>query len=510
MADDTTPAADNKSDDCDNQAVTADDGSMPLTPKSAKYEPLRSLCDLKKTRDLTNDGVRDLLRRYTRDHGLEVVRLGALEDMSGLNDAFNSCICSMNVTVRRSEADADEEFHFVIKSPPKSSFIRMMHKFSRPFFNEVTWYEDLIPMLEVVNGKNCIERMLPKCYFAYSNYYMQEANGSQNCCEKRKCKWFCYVPCKPAEEGILILENIKYREKATYKMYNKIKPLDLNHVSLVMKELANFHGMWLRYKFAAKKGDLATLAAARSSDGSPEVLPKSWENFERVHNTQKRMPKLVYNQLKKVAKRTVLRILNQRGDEETENAQKCRQFFDHTATQWLNEYMREEPKPVHTLCHGDFWSNNILFTYGEDPDNPSSLIIIDYQLIFVGSPCYDLVYFVYLNTDRAFRDQHLQTCLKLYYDQFATYFDENLSYSYEDFQEEFHRFKNIGFTTACSVMPNILSDKAIDIQGNPITAFRELQRKQEEEMDDLNSECGQEIKRRIIDMVHEMAHDGVI
>ena len=60
-----------------------------LTPKSAKYEPLRSLCDLKTTRDLTNDGVRDLLRRYTRDHGLEVVRLGALEDMSGLNDAFN-------------------------------------------------------------------------------------------------------------------------------------------------------------------------------------------------------------------------------------------------------------------------------------------------------------------------------------------------------------------------------------------------------------------------------------
>ena len=86
---------------------------------------------------------------------------------------YYSCICSMNVTVRRSEADADEEFHFVIKSPPKSSFIRMMHKFSRPFFNEVTWYNDLIPMLEVVNGKNCIERMLPKCYFAYSNYYMQ-------------------------------------------------------------------------------------------------------------------------------------------------------------------------------------------------------------------------------------------------------------------------------------------------------------------------------------------------
>ena len=29
-------------------------------------------------------------------------------------------------------------------------------------------------------------------------------------------------------------------------------------------------------------------------------------------------------------------------------------------------------------------------------------------------------------------------------------------------------------------------------------------------MDDVNSECGQEIKRRIIDLVHEMASDGVI
>ena len=33
---------------------------------------------------------------------------------------------------------------------------------------------------------------------------------------------------------------------------------------------------------------------------------------------------------------------------------------------------------------------------------------------------------------------------------------------------------------------------------------------QREDMEDMNSECGQEIKRRIIDLVHEMARDGVI
>ena len=31
-------------------------------------------------------------------------------------------------------------FHFVIKSPPKAAFIKMMHKMTKPFLNEVTWY----------------------------------------------------------------------------------------------------------------------------------------------------------------------------------------------------------------------------------------------------------------------------------------------------------------------------------------------------------------------------------
>merc|ERR1712026_79907 len=174
--------------------------------------------------------------------------------------------------------------------------------------------------------------------------------------------------------------------------------------------------MWLRYKFLSKKGALQP-KERRGSDGSPDITPIKWETFERNQNTQKRMPKIAYTQLKKVAKRTVLHILSQCGELENENADKCRRFFDQTASIKLSEYLREEAKPVSTLCHGDFWSNNILFTYEEDkPDIPTSLVIIDYQLINVGNPCYDLVYFLYLNTDLAFRDQYLKTCLKLYYD----------------------------------------------------------------------------------------------
>ena len=101
--------------------------------KNSKYEPLKSISDIRTTRDLTEDGVREIMRRYTKDC-LEIVSMGPLEDMSGLNDAFNSSICSMEVRVKRSNSE-EEDFHFVIKSPPKSYFIKMMHKFTRPFFN---------------------------------------------------------------------------------------------------------------------------------------------------------------------------------------------------------------------------------------------------------------------------------------------------------------------------------------------------------------------------------------
>ena len=60
---------------------------------SQSYQPLRSLSEVTNVRDLNKDTVRDMLRQATSDHSLELVEMGQLEDMSGLNDAFNSTIC---------------------------------------------------------------------------------------------------------------------------------------------------------------------------------------------------------------------------------------------------------------------------------------------------------------------------------------------------------------------------------------------------------------------------------
>ena len=119
----------------------------------------------------------------------------------------------------------------MIKSPPRMSFIRQVHKLSRPFFNEVSWYLDLVPQLELVHGKGktikskildeiakpsaslisgTIDHILPTCYHAYSSYY-SDHEGQGTCCT-RTCPWWCWLPFRRSEQGVLILENITMRE----------------------------------------------------------------------------------------------------------------------------------------------------------------------------------------------------------------------------------------------------------------------------------------------------------
>lgn len=248
-----------------------------------RYQILKSLSDIQNIRDLTEDGIRDILRRHTNDGALVITEAGQLEDMTGLNDAFNSCLCKMKVKAKYGDPAKEETFNFVIKSPPKMSFVKQIHKMTRPFFNEVCWYLDLKHQADLANGEGCLDAILPVCYHAYSSYYADE-NLDGGCCG-RTCPWFCWLPCKKAEEGILILENIKMRERS-YVMYDKRKPLPLDHVVMVMRELAHFHGKWLKWKVMAQ------------ADKLPKKSAWTFKTFEKTFSTQKRIPPFIYKQLK--------------------------------------------------------------------------------------------------------------------------------------------------------------------------------------------------------------------
>ena len=144
---------------------------------------------IKTTRDLDRDSIRDVLRRHTEDDSLEIISLSTLEDMSGMNDAFNSSICSLSCVAKyRRKADKEtdntpieEEFNFVVKCPPTAKFIQFAHKFTKPFCNEVSWYLDLVQQLQLTQppgAPSVLGDTLPVCYHAVSSYHTLEIGGN--------------------------------------------------------------------------------------------------------------------------------------------------------------------------------------------------------------------------------------------------------------------------------------------------------------------------------------------
>jgi len=485
------------------------------------YQPLVGLQDIKTIVQLNQEAVRDILRSSTRDSDLQIITMGQLTDMSGTNDAFNSSICSLEVTASLSLSKEENEnseakpngnvtgngdtqfkenqktFHFVIKSPPKASFIKMMHKMTKPFLNEVTWYMELLRQVSLAEAclppplnapELAITNQCPVVFHAHSNYYSGEV---ASVCAG--CPWFCWLPFRPAEEGILVMENVK---KRGFVMFDKMRILPLDHFLLAMSNLAHFHGRWLAYRWMIEQGHLGGEAW-------------SVDRFRSACDTQKRVPKLVYEQLLNGTAKTVIRILELEGKEDL--IQNVRHFFSVTSRRQLDRFMGNVTSSIDTLCHGDFWSNNIMFKYNED-GKVAETILVDFQLINYGHPAYDLMYLLYLSTDNEFRDQHMDECLQHYWttlNQYITQFQpKGLKYEWQDFQSDVLTYKTIGYVLATTLMPNVLSTTQVEPGG--LRALKEMQRKQAAELEDGDNLASKEIKRRIVGLTEELVRDKVI
>lgn len=72
--------------------------------------------------------------------------------------------------------------------------------------------------------------------------------------------------------------------------------------------------------------------------------------------------------------------------------------------------------PLTVLCHGDFNRNNLLFRYddGGGGGGPADALALDLATVRYGSPALDLSFFLYLNTDRRFRDEHWDGLMDAY------------------------------------------------------------------------------------------------
>lgn len=72
-----------------------------------------------------------------------------------------------------------------------------------------------------------------------------------------------------------------------------------------------------------------------------------------------------------------------------------------------------------TICHSDYWTNNLMFHSNQD-GNVDDMKFIDFQSYCFSNIFTDLVYFLYASLDDDTYCKHFDKMIDLYYDTFTS------------------------------------------------------------------------------------------
>ena len=173
-----------------------------------------------------------------------------------------------------------------------------------------------------------------------------------------------------------------------------------------------------------------------------------------------------------------------------------------------------ETSILKTMTHGDYWVNNMLFSSADPEDTGLTVTMLDFQLMSLAHPARDIWYLLYVNTDKEFRDKHLQTVLREYFQVFSGYLQiEGVKISFDDF------LKDISPIRAPIAMIFSILVLFVGLNPEPIgfNTFSEMKqfgetfkRQVGSEPRDMDDPMVKEIRRRILGIIYELDIEGLL
>ncbi len=323
--------------------------------------------------------------------------------------------------------DGVETLHLIVKCGLPGQ-LGHFQKFMEPLKKELAWYTKVAPML--AKRYPVFNEIAPR----FVHGFCERLSRGPTCWE-RACCALCYKPCWSTEKGLLIMEDLTKASPRPYYLLDKTKVPNLGQMRLAMEALGHFHGAFWRLLNEPEEG---------AFDGamSRAEVAKFYENPTRLFKF------LVKHMFMNKQKKVMGRVLDNRGADPDLKARLGR--YDADARIEANFELINTSRII-TVLHGDFWPNNMMFRDGEAGE-PDAVKILDFQMMKNGHPSFDLGYFLYIATDRAFRKAHLEQCLGWYFDVFSSYFSGIMDdYGFDDFKREFHETRGISSFIGLSV-----------------------------------------------------------
>ncbi|XP_063708601.1 uncharacterized protein LOC134837176 [Culicoides brevitarsis] len=301
------------------------------------------------------------------------------------------------------------------KRLPESEARRETYKSVGLFHNEIAFYKNIYPEFQAFQREHGVRdddafTALPKCFYA--------------------------------EDNVLVLEDMR---ETGYRMQDRKEGLSVEQIKLVLIELAKFHALNLAMKF--KEPERFRLQKEQISEGIFRREHKHWyENY--------------YGALTSNAIGMVCDGLPERPKYINKVKDFCKNFFED----FTNLLACETPLSV--LCHGDCWTNNLLFSYTPTGELHRTAFI-DFQLMRYGSLTLDLAYALYLSVPYQVRRTHKMDLIRFYYDnlvrQLCLYGPlpqelQSRDHLWELIQQDLQRFSKFSLYVGMDMIPIMTCD----------------------------------------------------
>lgn len=311
----------------------------------------------------------------------------------------------------------DKDLHLIIKCAPKSEEFRSFVPIRSTFLREIAFYEDIYPTMDEFQKEKGIEdrfESVPKFYKSIQT----------------------------DKEEIIVLENIRERG---FQLWDRKNQFDDAHFQMLFKEYAKYHAISfaLQHYKLEKYYDLSKNLYDMFTPGifSFEFFTAFKMSIEVIHN--------LYQDDE------IKRDLTQLKD----NLMK---YFEHI--------INNKGKRV-VITHGDCWSSNMMFKYDDpnNPEKPTDLCLLDFQLVRKGSPVLDLSYFFYAGAPK-----HLLKKLDHYLKYYHSVLSKQLKMfgidvenviTFEELKNDWKTYSKFGYLMGILIIKGALTetDEIIDI-----------------------------------------------
>jgi len=416
-----------------------------------------------------------ILRAVKSWEGTEDVEVHEIVEKEGnaKGEGFMSSLAFITVTAKvRGEA---KSYEWVVKSTPREANRAKLSMNMASDEREVAFYATLMPMLKkFLEGKG-LESLLPTTSaIPYSSW--------------------------TEDDKVLIMQDL--HSGGWRDAINKKKGLDIHHIRKAFKWLGQYHAI--------------TAAFLEQFEGGEEEVKQQLPLFFYRFSDWTWLDKML-EQFAEPSTANLRQILGQIDERRPggERVARLNDLIKDIDLYTLVMRARDEQEfHMKTIGHCDPWFNNMMFKYGEDR-TPQSVMFIDFQLVTKVCPAIDVAYFLSSSTIGEVRRKHLEHLLTLYHTTLMSTLDtlqSNISYTYEQFREDYKNSLMWGFNFAMGALPNVLAEKEEDVADMEEffstidkAALDELMKKEQEKATKSDA-----ILERLGDLWDEMVEAGAI